>query len=44
MKDLINIKKKLIPVAPLMGFPGIQITHTTIQQNLESKDIVAILY
>ena len=39
MKNTINKNKTFVPVAPLMGFPGIQITQTTIQQNLENEDI-----
>ncbi len=31
-------KRGTIPVAPLMGMPGIQLTNTTIKQNLEDVD------
>ena len=32
-------KRGTIPVAPLMGLPGIQLTNSTIKQNLEDADI-----
>jgi len=37
--SLINRPIGSVPVAPLMGFPGIQLTKTTIKENLEDAEI-----
>lgn len=32
-------KRSTVPVAPLMGLPGIQLTYTTVKENLENAEV-----